>query len=147
MKSHNEAALRQLVRDLESKRGAGAALAEATRWNLPDEIDRLLDAGVEPDVVLENGMTPLMYAGKKASAERLLKAGANPNAVDDYGRTPMIWFFMGLYRKREAIARIKLYLTYGADLMIADNEGVTALDHAAQKYDDDVTSFFTSGGT
>ena len=146
MKEHNQAALTMLVRELESKRGAGVALAEATRWTLLDEIDRLLASGIDPNVKVEGGLTPLMYAGTKKSAERLLKAGADPNASDDNGCTPLIWFFKAMFRKREAIARVKLYLSHGADPLIADDSRQTALDYAKPKYDSDVLDLLTMSG-
>lgn len=141
-KEYNHAALVALIRQLEETRGPAVALAEAARWTLTEEIDRLLAAGVDPNVRLDNNMTPLMYAGTKKSAERLLKAGADPNAADNEGCTPLIWFFKGLYRKHEAISRVKLYLSHGADSQVADQSGRVASDYASPKYDSDVLDLF-----
>lgn len=126
------------VRQLEAMHGPAIALAEATRWGLHNHIRRLLAAGVEPDVKLENGKTPLMYAATKATAEILLKAGADPNARDDQGSTPLIWFCKGLQRKPAAKRYIQLLLDYGADPNIQDNTGHTAIDYAREKYGDDM---------
>jgi ankyrin repeat protein len=138
MKEHNQAVLVALIHKLEETRGPHVALAEATRWTLLEEIDRLLAAGVDPNVRLEKNQTPLMYAGTRKSAERLLKAGAHPNATDEEGCTPLIWFFKGLYRKREAMSRVRLLLSHGADPHVVDHSGQTALDYATPKYDSDV---------
>lgn len=138
MRQHNQVALVAFIHQLEKSRGPHVALAEATRWTLSKEIERLLAAGVDPNVRLEKNMTPLMYAGTKKSAESLLKAGADPNAKDDEGCTPLIWFFKGMYRKHEAISRVKLLLSYGADPHISDKTGSMALDYASSKYDSDV---------
>lgn len=138
IKVHNQAALVALIHQLEEIHGPHAALAEATRWTLAKEIDRLLATGVDPNVRLNKNMTPLMYAGIKKSSDRLLKVGTDPNAMDDEGCTPLIWFFKGLYRKHEAISRVKLLLSYSADLHISDHTGRMASDYASPKYDSDV---------
>ena len=72
----------------------------------PDMVDLLLEHGAGPDVVDENGMTPLLFAcsgscidpieenGKKSIEETisvislLLKAGADADIVDPSGKTP-----------------------------------------------------------
>ncbi len=139
MAPDNRTTLVSLVRQLETTRGSAVALAEAARWSLLDEVDRLLASGVSPNVRLEGGGTPLMCAGTKKSCHRLLKAGADPNATDGEGRTPLIWMMKGLLKKHEAVVRIRLLLDYGANPGIRDNLGMTAFDHAAGKYDHEVT--------
>lgn len=138
MKNSNQAALVELIHFAEKSRGPSVALAEAARWTLLEQIDRLLAAGVPADARLDKNATPLMCAGTKRSAQRLLKAGADPNAVDDEGCTPLIWFFKGLYKKNEALSRIKLLQQHGADLHAKDHAGKSALDYATPKYDAEV---------
>lgn len=138
MTEQNRAALVALIRQLEAMRGPHVALAEAARWTLPEEIDRLLAAGVDPNARLENNLTPLMCAGTLKSAERLLIAGADPNASDDQGCTPLIWFFKGVSKKREAIRWVKVLISHGADPRVLDHTGNAALDYASPKYDADI---------
>lgn len=135
---HNKDALVALVRQLESSQSAALALAEAARWTLVEEIERLLAAGVDPNETVDNGQTPLMRAGSNKSTQMLLKAGADAGAADGDGATPLIWFCRGLAHKKEAISRIELLLSHGADPTAVDREGKTALDYAAGKYDADV---------
>ena len=127
MKEHNQAALTSLVRELESKRGVGVALAEAARWTLPDEIDRLLASDVDPDVRLDDGLTPLMYAGTKKSAERLLKAGADVNAKNRYKTTALME--ASLHNNNPKI--LEILIKAGAEIN-ARGVGGTALEKAAK---------------
>jgi ankyrin repeat protein len=57
-------------------------------------VRRLIDAGADPDVAEEVGITPLMLAartGNVAMAELLLEKGADPNRRDDAGATALYW--------------------------------------------------------
>ena len=144
MDNENRESLLCFIRELEERKGAAIALAEAVRWSIKEEIVRLLDSGVDANARLDDERTPLMYAGTKMSAECLLKAGADPNAIDAVGRTSLIWFFHGQSTKQQAIAHVRLYLTYGADTTLADHLGKTAFDYAKTKCDDDVLQFLKS---
>jgi hypothetical protein len=136
MREHNDSVMNALIPRLEVSHGREVALGEASRWALVEHIDRLIADGVPVDCRIgDRQVTPLMMAGKKASAKRLLELGADPNATDAYGHTALMWLFISLFRKSETLARVRLLLEFGADKTIKDNDGRTAFDHASDRDD------------
>jgi hypothetical protein len=134
MREQNDAAMDSLITKLEVSHGREVALGEASRWTRVHHIDRLVADGIPVDCRIgDRQVTPLMMAGKKASAKRLLELGADPNATDANGHTALMWMFISLYRKTETLARIKLLLEFGADKRIKDHDGRTAFDHASKR--------------
>src|SRR5207253_1989293 len=60
----------------------------------PELIQKLLDAGADPNIPDEDGVTPLMKAANRGDPDRviaLLSAGAVPKAKDKSGRTALDW--------------------------------------------------------
>lgn len=136
MREHNDSVMDSLIPKFEISHGREVALGEASRWTLVHHIDRLVTDGVPVDCRIgERQVTPLMMAGKKASAKRLLELGADPNATDAHGHTALMWMFISLFRKAETISRVTLLLKFGADKKIIDNDGLTAFDHASKRDD------------
>ena len=136
MREHNDSVMDSLIPQFEVSHGREVALGEAARWTQVHHIDRLVTGGVPVDCrVGDCRVTPLMMAGKKASAKRLLELGADPNATDSDGHTALMWMFISHFRKAETLARVKLLLEHGADKTILDNDGNTAFDHAANRGD------------
>ena len=58
--------------------------------------------------------------------EALLKLGADPNVADDMKRTPIMQVTLNL----KNLVTIKLLLEFGADVLLRDEDGNTALDFA-----------------
>ena len=136
MREHNDSVMNSLIPKFEISHGREVALGEASRWTLVDHIDRLVADGVPIDCRIGDlQVTPLMMAGKKASANRLLELGADPNATDAHGHTAIMWMFISLFRRAETLARVKLLLKFGADKTIKDDDGLTAFDHASNRGD------------
>ncbi|MCO8120357.1 hypothetical protein NHH03_01315 [Stieleria sp. TO1_6] len=136
MREHNDSVMDSLIPKLEVSHGREAAFGEASRWTQVHHIDRLVKDGVPIDCRIgDRHVTPLMMAGKKASAKRLLELGADPNVTDAHGHTALMWIFLSLFRKAETMARVKLLLKYDADKTIVDDAGKTAFDHAANRND------------
>ena len=99
---------------------------------------KCLAEGVEANVRLRNGLTPLMLANRASIAKKLIAAGANINEVDDAGRTPLIWFCLGSYPTRNADAYIRYLIGSGAATNVIDKEGRTAHEYAKGKCSSDV---------
>ena len=84
----------------------------------------LLEAGANPNLQDEAGVTPLMVANSKDVVVALLKAGADPNLADKEGKTALMGADMEL---------TKTLLAAGADPKKKDESGRTAADYAAGK--------------
>jgi ankyrin repeat protein len=89
----------------------------------------LIEAGVNPNVLDENGSTPLMHAvSTSVTVNRLLAAGVPINATDKRGQTALI------YAARDSHyghAALQILIRAGAAINIADQDGRTALMTAA----------------
>lgn len=102
-------------------------------------LKRMLAEGVDPDSADEDGTTALMaaaFAGQTATVRELLGAGADPNVQDVSGMTALMNCVMAngelelgdthpIFREI-----VELLLDSGADLLLEDEDGLTALDHA-----------------
>lgn len=72
----------------------GESLRTAARIGSIQDVERLLDEGVQVDAVDEEGWSPLMLAvreGHALTARRLLSAGADPNARVGSSGYPLMW--------------------------------------------------------
>jgi len=90
----------------------------------------LLDLGAIANQVDKNGSTPLMYAmlgTNKEIASLLIEKGADPNTQDHQGQTPLMYACRGV----SPIVCTVLLNQSSIDLDARDNEGMTALMHAA----------------
>ncbi|GAC1658623.1 MAG: hypothetical protein NVS9B15_20450 [Acidobacteriaceae bacterium] len=86
----------------------------------------LLSAGARVDERDDFGRTALFSADQRpAMAKTLVAAGANVNARNKEGLTPLMTYMDE--------ASVKALLDAGADLMLQDTKGKTALDHARER--------------
>jgi len=77
--------------------------------------------------------------GFGAVAERLVVLGADVNLADSDGWTPLHYAACGGY-----LECVQLHLTGGADVLLADRQGRTALTLAEQKTYESVASLLRS---
>ena len=92
-------------------------------------VQRLLDAGANPDIADPSGTTPLSIAIAQqdgAIAQRLLDRRANVNVADESGTTPLLKATM-----QHDAATVQRLLDAGANVDIADRTGTTAAMVAA----------------
>jgi len=93
-------------------------LQRAAYWGLGDAVQRLLDAGADPDEVDPTGETALHKAvreGHRDVVEVLLSKGADVNARNELGLSPLHW--AALTGRTDLI---ELLLEHGAQPDIAD---------------------------
>ena len=101
------------------------ALVYATRKDIIETVELLLDKAADPNMVEIYSRTALMIAiisGSTCIVRLLLDKGADPNIVDTYGQTALI--SASMYGKRDIV---ELLLAKGADINIVDKYGRTAL--------------------
>lgn len=113
-----------------------AALIEGAREGRPDDVARLLAAGVSPDVRDAGGVTALMQAilhGHVGAARTLIDSGAQINARDRGGITSIM--LAVIYERSDAL---ELLLDRKADVNARSGAGWTALTFAAWKGDPDL---------
>lgn len=99
-------------------------------WYPKEEIESLLDKGVDPNSHDEAGNTALhcpSFGFDKL--ELLIKRGADVNAVNNKGETPLIAFASKGYVSKDCLKIIDLLLRNKANINRRDNEGNTMLHH------------------
>ena len=132
-----------LVREFEKSQrdGPTIALIEAVRHGLKNEVNRILNSGVNVNNSNKDGFTPLMMSaltGKIAIAKDLLKRGADPNAKEANGYTPVRLALMGDPKEAKACQMLQLLIKAGADPSIPSCEGETPLEFAISIFSEDV---------
>lgn len=116
--------------DTESISSNATPLIEAIQHGFTDIVRLLLEAGANANFAPRHGITPLMIAARQGSVEimeLLLTFGANSNARSDLDYTPLIY---AIHAKANRIAAVKLLLENGADQMVRNKQGRTALESA-----------------
>ena len=101
-------------------------------------VERLLSAGADPDRFDTDDMSALGLAaaeGLPRVVAALLRAGADPNALYSGGRTALHSACMALGEQREYPATVALLVAAGADVHVADEDGVTPRE-LAERTDD-----------
>ena len=111
----------------------GEKLGDAAVFGKLNKVKELLKEGADPNVITENGKTPLIYAamyGHQNIMEVLLDAGADPNLQGDEdgdeGQTALMEVASSFWAKNRADV-IKFLVDRGADPDIQNAEGETAL--------------------
>ena len=127
-------------------------LTLAARYNNPVIIDILLEAGAEINAADSDGYTALMEAANcmvSGSLKLLIKHGAKVNAQSESGATPLIY---GVFALGEDFAIpapddiVALLLADGADLMVRNAEGKSALDIAVETGNEGLVGFLLEAG-
>ncbi|CAO1947499.1 unnamed protein product [Urochloa humidicola] len=107
-------------------------------------MDKLLDSGVDINLLDKDGFTPLHKAiiGKKeAVISHLLRKGANPHVRDRDGATPLHYAVQA-----GALQTVKLLIKYKVDVNVADNDGWTPLHLAIQSRNRDIAKVLLVNG-
>ncbi|PHT71708.1 Ankyrin repeat domain-containing protein, chloroplastic [Capsicum annuum] len=107
-------------------------------------MDKLLEEGLDIDVVDKEGQTALHHAvfGKKeAVISHLLRKGANPQVRDTNGITPLHYAV-----QVGAMQTVKMLIKYKVDVNVADNEGWTPLHVAIQSRNRDIAKILLVNG-
>ncbi|WOG97652.1 hypothetical protein DCAR_0416993 [Daucus carota subsp. sativus] len=107
-------------------------------------MDRLLEEGLNIDLVDKDGLTALHQAiiGKKeAVISHLLRKGANLHAKDLDGATPLHYAV-----QVGAVQTVKLLIKHGVDVNVTDNEGWTPLHVAIQSRNRDIAKLLLVNG-
>ncbi|KAF8723582.1 hypothetical protein HU200_021537 [Digitaria exilis] len=107
-------------------------------------MDKLLDSGLDINLLDKDGFTPLHKAiiGKKeAVISHLLRKGANPHVRDRDGATPLHYAVQA-----GALQTVKLLIKYKVDVNVADNDGWTPLHLAIQSRNRDIAKVLLANG-
>lgn len=125
-------------------RGHDPELIDVASQGNPQEAQRLLDAGVHPNVTDEKGWSPLMMAtlhGHTVIVQLLLKHGADVNVANSTGGTALM---MAALQGQDTI--LQVLLDNGARVDTQDTKGWTALMYAARNgYASTVEILLSSG--
>ncbi len=135
------ASVRRIEKDLDHKFGSFAralAFLEASRFSLNEELERMLEAGVDVNIRSAENYTALILANDFSTVRLLLSHGADPNLQDVHGRNALIFYLSCDNYQRKAIPIIKELIKAGADATLTLDDGTTVLDLYASKYKDDV---------
>ena len=117
------------------------ALAYAAALKQRDAVDLLLDAGADPTLATNEGMTPLHMAVDPDVARTLLDAGADPNARANYDQTPLMFAAL-----RGPAELIRTLIGRGADVDATDSEGKTAVIYGVERgMKDNVAALIDAG--
>jgi len=119
-------------------------LVRKSRTAVPKVIEKLLDAGADPNAMV-GGSTALCEAaaaGAHATVFVLLDRGAQPNKADTFGKTPLHVAALGGHLKT-----IKVLLQTGADVAARDKVGNTPLHEAARTTSDGTVNALLSAVT
>ena len=106
-------------------------LIDASKAQDKKIVDKLLDAGADPNVYDAQRNTALIFASRDGFteiAQSLVSHGADINWIDGEGVTPLI---LAAFKNHPSIA--KLLLANGADKTVVDGFGKTALDYAQRR--------------
>ena len=100
-----------------------------------DSVRLLLEAGADPNLTDDSGISPLHMAALCASdcIKLLLAAGADPNVTCEDRFTPLHWASYAPYQKGTSMSLpdvCHLLIAYGADISIKNKNGRTPLDIA-----------------
>lgn len=96
----------------------------------------LLDAGADPDLADDRGVTPFLVAigsGQYDTAERLLKLGANPLATDRKGNGALHYHISPRAEENNEYAWIDSLVIMGCPVDDKNTRGMTPLMIAAQQ--------------
>lgn len=102
----------------------------------------LIDRGAKVNAANDEGITPLHLATWPAMATLLLKNGADLEARSQRGETPLL--VLAAENEREDVMAV--LLTAGADANAAANDGLTALDIALAREEDDKAALLRRHG-
>lgn len=119
-------ALREMHVEVSQKR-----LFRAVETSDKETLALLLRAGLDVNLIGENGWTPLMMAafnGNEDAALQLIQAGASLRVRDKNGYAPIHWAAMNGFTKV-----VNLLLVKGAAINVRNHFGWTALLHAASR--------------
>ena len=118
--------------DLSNEESASLHVVASSYGSLAD-LEKELNAGVDPNIANEDGITALFYASYSTEKIKLLmNYGANINHQDIDGRT-----ILHEAVKWSNYILVKSLLSYDASVMIKDNRGKTAKNLAVQEYNKD----------
>ncbi len=123
----------------------GTALMYAAIPDSPQIIHLLLDKGAGVNQKGRNGWSALMVAAAKGHAEVvqiLLDHSADVNTQDIYGWTPLM---RGVWEQRSEVVR-RLLSSKKIELDMTDEQGATALHHAAARGNSDLVKLLLQHG-
>jgi ankyrin repeat protein len=121
-----------LKRGAEVRSAPGGGLFAAAWWNDVENLELLIRAGAQIDIVV--GVTPFLAAwcwGKFDAAKVLALSGANVNYQDSRGRTALLH---GVEKEFDP-ALIAWLVKHGASPDIEDRDGISARLKASRKRD------------
>jgi ankyrin repeat protein len=129
-----------IVRDLEKSPKFGnfakaVAFVHAAMFSLQEELERMLNEGIDVNIRTEEGSTALMAANDIRIVKFLLSKGADPNLINNAGSNALMTFLGGIHRERNAIKIIQALLDAGADPTLVFPAG-QSFDVVQNKYVD-----------
>lgn len=122
-------------------------LEQAFLKNNNQTIQKLLEKGLSPNIILSSGKTglaQLFLTGNNEGIELLLKYGTSLSLQDAQGET-IIFSLMNILSSKTKNSTIKYYfhsfITLGADINVQNNMGETLLIQAVKRDDIEAVSF------
>jgi ankyrin repeat protein len=105
--------------------------------------NKILAAGVNPNVKMKDGRTALMWGTDAGAAEALIAKGADVNAVDNVGKTAMHYLAEA---PGDVIPKAKVLLAHGARWDEADKSGRTPFAAAQASTSKDYAALLQAKG-